>query len=54
MSEKFDNFTKMISDKIRKPMPPASKTILSDKEKAKRKDMKKGRQNWRYTESKQS
>jgi hypothetical protein len=51
MTTKFDNLTKTIHDQIRKPMPKPTEMMKSGKDKAKRKDIKQGRKNWRYTES---
>ena len=51
VNKKFDNIAMQIYQSIRKPMPKPSHTLKSKKDKAKQRDIKKGRKNWRFDES---
>ena len=53
MTKKFDRTALDLAKGIRKAQIPASKTIKSKKDKAKEKDKKAGRKDWRnFSESK--
>jgi hypothetical protein len=46
MTKKYNNTTIDVMRSIRKPMPPSGRVMEDDKTTQRRKDMKKGRQDW--------